>query len=203
MTSKEEFNEMYETGVTPWELNRPDSNLINMIETQGIIPCKILEIGCGTGSNAIWLARQGFDVVGTDFSALAIEQARQKAIKMDVNGKEKVEFIVNDFLSQKVKGADFDFLFDRGCFHSFEALEDRTRFAQNAHAHLNEGGQWLSLIGNADAPKRDEGPPMRSAKDIVDSVEAYFEILSLVSHVFDSKRETPPRNWVCYMQKRK
>ncbi|MBU4053185.1 MAG: class I SAM-dependent methyltransferase, partial [Proteobacteria bacterium] len=91
---------------------------------------------------------------------------------------------------------------DRGCFHSFNAEEERRRFAGNVADHLEEGGLWLSLIGSSDEPRKGPGPPQRSARDIVLAVESYFEILFLTSGHFGSNRPNPPRAWKCLMRKR-
>lgn len=198
MSKKEMFDERYKTGDTPWELERPDSNLMELIKNENILPCKTLEIGCGTGSNAIWLARNDFDVTGIDFSSLAIEKASTKSQKQGV----EIQFLVKDFFEPAKGESDFEFIFDRGCFHSFDEKEERITFAKNVSLHLKEGGQWFSLLGNADAGPRDEGPPMRSAMDIVTAIEPYFEILFLVSGRFDSSREKPARCWKCLMKKR-
>ena len=198
MSKKEMFDERYKTGNTPWELERPDSNLIEIVKNKNILPCKTLEIGCGTGSNAIWLAQNKFDVTGIDFSSLAIEKAKVKSQKQEV----EIQFHVKDFFEPPKGEIDFEFIFDRGCFHSFENKEDRLTFAENVSRHLKEGGQWYSIIGNADDGPRDEGPPMRSALDIVTAVESFFEILFLVSGRFDSSREKPAQCWKCLMRKR-
>jgi len=198
MTKKETYNERYKTGVTPWELERPDSNLIDVVKKENITPCKALDIGCGTGSNAIWLAQNGFDVTGGDFSPLAIEKAKKKSRKEKV----EVQFSVQDFLEPNVGSSDFEFIFDRGCFHSFDTQNDRNTFAKNVNFHLKKKGLWLSFIGNADDEPRNEGPPTRSALNIIKAVEPYFEILYLVSARFDSRRENPARCWKCLMRKR-
>lgn len=192
------FNNLYKTGETPWELNRPDKDLTKWVKDYPIHPCKALDLGCGTGFNAIWLAEQGFEATGTDFSALAIEQANTnaKAAKADIR------FIELDFLTQAIGETNFMFLFDRGCFHSFDDPKLRSAFAENAHGHLADNGLWLSFLGNTDAPPRDVGPPMRSALDIAQAVEPWFEILSLTTAFFDSKRESPARSWHCLMRKR-
>ncbi|MCG8376111.1 MAG: class I SAM-dependent methyltransferase, partial [Chlorobiales bacterium] len=106
------------------------------------------------------------------------------------------------FLKQQVDGAPFGFVFDRGCFHSFDSAEERRLFAENVGAHLGKGGLWLSLIANADAPQRDPGPPRLSAAEIVFVIEPFFEIRSLVSGHLDSNRPDPVRCWVCMMKKR-
>lgn len=195
---QDRFNHRYETGSTPWELDRPDKNLIAIVDDFPISPCRALDIGCGTGANAVWLAEQGFHAAGTDFSALAIDQARARTENTDLG----IQFYERDFLTQRVGDADFQFLFDRGCFHSFDDREERQAFAQNAHAHLSDQGLWLSLMGNTDAEPRTEGPPMRSALDIVQAVEPWFELLFLKSDFFDSEQESPARSWNCLMRKR-
>ncbi|MFA5905499.1 MAG: class I SAM-dependent methyltransferase [Desulfobacula sp.] len=198
MTRKQSFEERYQSGTTPWELNRPDSHLIRIIEKEIVKPCRVLEIGCGTGSNAVFLHTRGFDVTAADFSSLAVEKAKEKARQERTD----IKFLIKDFLLEKKAQPEFDFIFDRGCFHSFSDKKDRKTFAKNAARHLKPEGVWFSILGNADDPPRDEGPPMRSALDIVTAVEPFFEILSLVSDRFDSKRETPARCWLCLMRKR-
>lgn len=192
------FNRLYETGETPWELNRPDKHLIQWVRDWPITPCKTLDIGCGRGVNAIWLSEQGFEVTGADFSGLAVGQARENAIKAG----RSIRFLELDFLSGTAGEDPFMLLFDRGCFHSFDDPAQRAAFAENAHRHLGENGLWLSFLGNADAPPRNEGPPMRSALEIVTAAEPWFEILSLTSALFDSDRENPARSWHCLMKKR-
>jgi methyl halide transferase len=198
MSRKEDFEGRYESGTTPWELNRPDSHLICIIEKESIKPCRALEIGCGTGSNAIWLHDQGFEVTAMDFSSLAIEKAKEKAREQGGD----IRFLVKDFLLEKKVQPGFEFIFDRGCFHSFFDKKDRKAFAKNASRRLKPGGIWFSILGNADDLPRDEGPPMRSALDIALSCEPFFEILSLVADRFDSNREKPVRCWLCLMRKR-
>jgi len=201
MSRKEMFEERYKKDETPWELDRPDSNLIELIEKQDILPCKTLEIGCGTGSNAIWLAQNNFKVTGIDFSPLAIEKAMAKSQKQGV----EINFLEKDFLKKKTGtgASDFEFVFDRGCFHSFDEKDERKTFAKNVSLFLKDGGHWFSILGNADEGPREKGPPMRSGMDIIEAIEPYFEILSLVSGRFDSSRERPARCWKCLMKKRK
>lgn len=198
MSVEDRYKERYKTGATPWDIGKPDFNLIEIVHKTPIKPCKALDIGCGTGDNSIWLAQQNFQVNGTDTSAFAIEKAREKASKANLQSS----FIVVDFLKNKIEGAPFGFAFDRGCLHSFHSEEDRRRFAENVAAHLEKDGLWLTILGNADEKRHGIGPPQRSARDIVDAVEPSFEILSLISTHFGSDRPNPPRAWVCLMRKR-
>ncbi|AQS58837.1 class I SAM-dependent methyltransferase [Desulforamulus ferrireducens] len=199
MTKVEEgYKQRYKAGNTPWDIGRPESNLIQTVTAMDIKPCKALEIGCGTGTNSLWLAQQNFDVVGIDTSEMAIQQAMEKAAQDNI----KCTFVVSDIFTNKIAGAPFGFAFDRGCFHSFNTDEERMNFAEKVASLLEKDGLWLSLLGNADEKRPFPGPPQRTARDIVNSVEPYFEILSLVSGHFESNHPSPPRAWVCLMRKR-
>jgi SAM-dependent methyltransferase len=198
MSVEDHFTEMYKAGSTPWDIGKADFNLVQTVTTLPINPCKALETGCGTGDNAVWLAQQGFQVVGIDAEEIAIEKAVEKAEKAAVS----CAFIVQDFLKNHIEGPPFGFAFDRGCFHTVDSDEDRTTFAKQVHRNLEDGGLWLSLIGNADEERVGEGPPRLTARDIVNAVEPFFEILSLVSGHFGSNLPDAPRAWVCLMRKR-
>ncbi len=192
------WEERYKTGSIPWDIEKPDSNLIEIVTKRPIQSCKALDIGCGTGDDAIWLARYGFKVTGTDVSKTAVEMAAKKASEAGV----ECTFLEIDFLETEVSGGPFGFVFDRGCFHSFDEHEERKKFAENVAMHLETRGLWLSLVGNADEQREGFGPPQRTATDIVTAIEPYFEILTLDSGHFGSNRPNPPRAWVCLMVKR-
>jgi SAM-dependent methyltransferase len=198
MTVEERYRERYKSGNTPWDVGRADYNLIEVVTQKPVQNCKVLDIGCGTGDNSIWLAQNRFQVIGTDTSDIALAKAKEKASKANV----ECVFVLVDFLKNEIQGAPFGFVFDRGCFHSFRSENDRRRFAQNVAAHLEEAGLWLTIVGNADEHRQGPGPPKRTAGDIIWAVEPYFEILSLQSSHFGSNRPNPPRAWRCLMQKR-
>ena len=198
MSNPEHFRRAYKEGWTPWDIGKPDFNLVQTVTTLPVAPCQALELGCGTGDNAIWLSQRGFHVSGVDASEIAIEKAKEKAAQAGV----LCTFAVLDILRSDIPGGPFGFAFDRGCFHAVGSDEERAQFARQAHRHLGEGGLWLSLIGNADEKRMGPGPPQRTAREIVHAVEPCFEILSLVSGHFGSNRPDPPGAWVCLMRKR-
>ncbi len=198
MTIEDQYRERYKSGDTPWDVGLPDFNLIEVVTEKPIPNCKALDIGCGTGDNSIWLARNRFQVIGTDTSEVALEKAKEKASQAGV----QCGFILVDFFENKIEGAPFGFVFDRGCFHSFSSENDRRQFAQNVAAHLAEDGLWLTIAGNADEHRRGPGPPQLTAGDIVMAVEPYFKVFSLTSGHFGSNHPNPPRAWRCLLQKR-
>lgn len=192
------FQERYKTGNTPWEIHRPDYNLINTVERTPIAPGRALDIGCGTGNNTIWLQQQGFAAIGIDRTELAITRAREKAAAAGAD----CPFQVLDFLADDIPGTPFDFAFDRGCFHHFFEYDQLDEFAEKVATILVSDGLWLTLTGSADETRPGPGPPQLSGRLIVNAVEPHFKILSLKTGHFDTDQEVPARNWVCLLQKR-
>jgi len=189
------WNDSYASGeALPWDTGTPDPLLIELIASRVIAPGRALEIGCGTGTNAIFLAHQGFDVLGIDISEIAVEKARAKA-----QGRCRFEAV--DFLAAAPPGGPFQFVFDRGCFHVFDADGDRARFAQRVAARLVEHGLWLSLIGSTEGAPREEGPPRRSAREVMNAIEPSLEIVQLRSTAF-TVCEEPLKSWLCLSRKR-
>ena len=194
------WDERYRTGDLPWDTGRPSEHLERALASFAVEPCAALEIGCGTGTNAVWLAARGFTVTAVDVSETAIERAKERAAGAGV----EVAFLAADFIggAGDLPGAPFGFAFDRGCFHSFDERADRTAFADTVARHLGPAGLWLSLIGSTDAPAREMGPPQLSAADIATVVEPGFEIRSLVATSFQPDVPDSPPAWECVMRKR-
>lgn len=194
--SDHDWNQHYAVGQLPWDIGVPDKQLVAVVDKGIIAPGRGLEIGCGTGTNALWLAQRGFDVVAVDVAPLAIEAARKKA-----PAGARCEFSVLDFLIDDPPRAPFDFVFDRGCFHVFDADETRARFAARVATLLQPGGQWLSLIGSTEGPPS-EGPPRRSARDVMNAIEPALEIVELHTFFFEAHIETPAQAWCMRARRR-
>ncbi|NOX85954.1 MAG: class I SAM-dependent methyltransferase [Chlorobi bacterium] len=198
MTIKKRFTKHYQNGFTPWVHYKADHNLIEVVESWPVKPCKVFEPGCGTGTDAIWLAQAGFDVTACDLVEIPLNTARENAKKENVT----VEFLHLDFLTAEIKNAPFDFVFDRGYFHSYRTPGKRKKLAKKVASVLTDDGLWLTLVGSCDSPPRKTGPPMRSAKNIVDAVEKYFEIQFLKAGFFGGKHKPGSKLWICLMKKR-
>ena len=155
-----DWDEHYASEQLPWDTGTPDTHLVELIERGAVKPGRALEVGCGTGTNALWLASKGFDVLGVDISPRAIAKAKAK---VEAAGA-RVQLAVVDFLSAEIERAPFDFVFDRGVLHVFDDAADRAKFARNVARALDKGGQWLSVAGSTEGPDREFGPPRRSAR---------------------------------------
>jgi SAM-dependent methyltransferase len=195
---KKRFNDRYLTNNLPWNINRPDFNLVNTVNEFEIQPCKSLDIGCGTGDNVFWAVQNGFKATGIDISPKAIEMAKEKAEKFNV----KADFFERDIFKDDIPGTPYGFIFDRGCFHTFDKKKQRREYARKVASLLAKDGLWLTLAGNHDDGRLDIGPPKRTALDIVRAVEPFFEIISLKQGRFDSNDEIPSKIWIALMRKR-
>jgi cyclopropane fatty-acyl-phospholipid synthase-like methyltransferase len=107
------FERAYRSGRTPWDTGITPPEVVE--EVSAMEPGRALDLGCGTGTNALWLAQHGWTAVGVDFSSLAIESARRKA-----DWTSGVEFVEGDVtqLDQLGVNGPFDLVLDIGCFHS-------------------------------------------------------------------------------------
>ena len=189
------WNESYATGQLPWDTGQPEPLLVEFVTSGEVTPGPTLEIGAGTGTNAIWMAERDFDVLGIDVSPLAVERAHAK-----MNGRAlRCRFAARDFLASPPPDGAFQFVFDRGCFHVFDEPGERQRFATNVAAALAPAGLWLSLIGSTEGPEREFGPPRRSAREITLAVEPALEIVELRSAEFHGHSA---KAWFCLSRRR-
>jgi len=192
------WDKRYQTGDLPWDTGIVDFHLKRFIREYKIKPCKVLELGCGTGTNALWLGKQGFKVTAIDFSPRAIELAAKKIGRT----KAHIRLIEGDALKTNISGR-FGFAFDRGVFHSLHTARGRKKLTRSVRVHLRKGGLWLSLIGSADGPKLKVGPPRLTAQEIISAVEPSFKIISLKATRFGTRSKPGPAAWECLMQKRR
>jgi len=197
MAEQTRWEEKYQSGDIPWDTGHPSTELERSIPEAGIQPCRAIELGCGTGSNAIWLAQQGFEVTAVDFSSSALERARQKATAANV----RIQFLQADVLNPLVFKEPFAFIFDRGCYHVVRRL-DVEKFLDTIE-RISEPGAWgLILTGNAKEP-HDPGPPVVSEEEIRSELGRLFEIVRLREFRFDQVEQVGVRflGWSCLVRR--
>lgn len=193
-----DWNERYRAGDTPWDDGQPEARLVELVLRGELEPCRVLEAGCGTGTNAVWLAERGFDVVGCDLSPLALERATARAADAGVT----VPFHARNLLEDEVPGAPFELVFDRGVFHVFDAAEDRARFAAAVASALGPGGRWLTLAGSTEGPARDHGPPRRTVRDLAEAIEPELEMVWMRATSFAADLPSPAAAWFSLWRRR-
>jgi SAM-dependent methyltransferase len=193
------WNERYEKGDTPWETGQPSSELLRLVAEVPIDPCRALELGCGTGASAVWLARQGFGVTALDLSPRAIERARRRADQAGVG----IRFLVADVLSPPPElTGPFDFFFDRGCYHVVRR-EDVAAYRETLRRLTRPGALGLVLAGNAREP-HDPGPPVVTEEQIRAELGSLFDIVRLNEFRFDQVEGDGTRilGWSCLARRR-
>lgn len=188
----------YVDGNVPWDTGEPDVHLARWLSSGAVTPCAALEIGCGTGTNSLFLESQGFTVVGLDLSPTAIARAQAKA----TDGGFDCVLRVGDILAEPVPEAPFGLVYDRGVFHIFDTPMAQGAFVAAVADALEPGGLWHSLLGATDGPPRDAGPPRRSAAEVIAAVEPHFEILSLTATWFDDGEHSEARAWTLIARRR-
>jgi SAM-dependent methyltransferase len=197
MDNAAHWDDRYRTGNTPWDTGRPSAELARVLVAQKILPGRAIEFGSGSGTNALYLARQGFDVTAVDVSTLAISAAAERARQAGLS----VRFIAADLLDPPDLGGPFDFFFDRGCYHVVRRL-DVQKFVATLCRFTRPGSLGLVLTGNARRP-REPGPPVVSEADIRTELGQAFDILRLEEFHFsqEDKDGVPFLGWSCLLRR--
>lgn len=135
------------SGVPNWDIGRPQRAFVRLVDA-GLVRGPVLDLGCGTGELALYIARRGVDVLGIDLSAVAIAQARQKARWRDI----PAQFLIMDALDLpglRAAGFSFTTVLDSAMFHILSEVE-RTRLVDGLGTVLASGGLYCVL---GDAPR--------------------------------------------------
>mgnify|MGYP001112649562 CR=1 FL=1 len=133
----------WDTGISPPELK----TFLASVE-----PGRALDVGCGTGTNLVTLARHGWEVVGVDFACLSVLRARVKLRKAGIEAR----VIHGDVTGSLKFSSPFDFILDIGCYHSLSP-EGREGYRQNIKHWLKSGGTYLIYAHKRRAPKGKHG----------------------------------------------
>ena len=170
----------------PWYNENLDSDLEGELDRREITNGKFLDLGTGPATQAILLAKRGFNVTGSDLSEAAIKRART------VYANEKnVNFVVDDILNSNLKENQFDYIFDRGCFHILLPI-DRQIYITKIRQILKDNGM-LFLKCFSDKEPRQEGPYKFSQREIRDLFNKYLMIDSIKETVYQGTLDPFPK----------
>jgi 2-polyprenyl-3-methyl-5-hydroxy-6-metoxy-1,4-benzoquinol methylase len=196
--SREHWDEQYRSRQVPWETGRPSAELQRVVAEDAIAPCRALEIGCGTGINAVWLARRGFPVTGIDLSPQAVRRAQRRAAEALV----AAEFVVGDFLRAGLLSGPYDFFLDCGCYHAVR-LADGPGYLRELWRLTRPGARGLVLMGNAAEREDRDGPPVLTEGEVRGEWGALFAIVRLHPFRFDARRPDDKRylGWSCLVRR--
>jgi cyclopropane fatty-acyl-phospholipid synthase-like methyltransferase len=168
MTCMLNFSSVYR-GAPPWDTGRPQKEFVRLQE-RGEIVGSVLDVGCGTGENALFLAANGHDVWGVDFIPLAIEKALYKATERNLN----VTFLAQNALELHTLGRTFDTVVDSGLFHVLND-EERPQFVTNLASVLHRSGTYFMLCFSELEPGS-YGPRRVTQRDIRNAFDGTWHI---------------------------
>ncbi len=152
----------------------PTGELVELVQSCHLKAGRALDIGCGTGTNVLYLAEKGFDVSGVDISRVAIRKAIANARKRGLT----CNFLVLDFTQpQAVSKAfsTFDILLDVGCLHSL-STRDRDRYVDSLKLVSHPGSLyllWCFLRGS----QWTYGPPGVDEQEVESRLSNQFMII--------------------------
>lgn len=189
-----EIRERYRTGDTPWDSGVPSAEIGRVVDEGGLPGRRLLELGCGTGTNAVELARRGYAVTAVDLVDLAVQKARDKARAAGVS----VDFRVGD-LTKVDLGGPFESLVDLGVYHGIRA-RNLAGLLDTLQGITRPGARWLSLAGNAREVTPD-GPPVVTEAEIRSELEPRFKILQLREFRFNLRPDFQPLAWSILMER--
>jgi len=133
----------------PFFVNAPDESLVEFFDTGVITPGAALELGCGAGRNAIYLAQRGCTVDAVDFSQASIRWAGERASEAGVS----VNFMCASVFEAPLADAAYDVVYDAGCLHHIPPHR-RWQYLDLVHRVLKPGGVFglvcLTPDGGAD-----------------------------------------------------
>ena len=151
------FNSAYR-GTPPWDIGRPQREFVRLAD-RGEVTGRVVDLGCGTGENAMMFAARGSSVLGIDAAPLAIAKAKKKEAERGSGA----EFLVADALELPSLGRTFDVATDCGLFHTFSDSE-RNLFEQSLGGVLRPGGKYFMLCFS-DREPADWGGPRRVRRE--------------------------------------
>ena len=153
-------------GQAPWDMDKPQPEVV-AIATRGGFQGRILDVGCGSGANALYLAGRGHAVVGIDFVDEVVERARSAAAAEHAEG---ATFLAYDVFGDIADLGTFDTVLDSATLHGFSDAE-RRRYGERIEA-LTVAGSTVHVIGISDGELRPGGPRRLSRAAIDDTFPA-------------------------------
>ncbi len=133
-------------GKPPWDSGISPPELVRVVEgaadTPPLPPGRALDLGCGTGTNVLYLAEHGWQATGIDFAGRAIALARAKARRAAPEVAARISLHNGDVTRLEFLQPPFDLALDMGCLHSLTP-EGQARYAAGLARLLRPGGLYM------------------------------------------------------------
>ena len=182
---RQTFESLYQSGAA-WDVGRPQQVFINAADQ---IHGSVLDAGCGTGDNALFLAGRGCTVTGIDYLEEPIRRARLKASAQGAS----VTFRVQDATRLSEWTERFDNVIDSGLFHVFDD-DDRNKYVAGLETILKPGGRLFLVCFSDDEPGTN-GPRRVSQRELHDAFAQGWEVESITPVRFETRPDAKDRNF--------
>lgn len=190
----EQLYQEQEVESMPWFNPNLDADLEQALTKLKLHQGTALDLGTGPATQAIALAEKGFKVTGADISQTAINRAKAIAKERGLDIDFRQDDILNSNLDQQ-----FDFIFDRGCFHVFppERRQDYVRVV----SRLIKPKGYLFLKCFSHLQPGEEGPHRFTPEAIKEIFSSQFNICSIEDTVYQGTLDPLPRALFCILEK--
>jgi 2-polyprenyl-3-methyl-5-hydroxy-6-metoxy-1,4-benzoquinol methylase len=179
----------------PWYAEALDDDVGRALSAYVPAGAKLLDIGCGSGEQAVAMHKQGFDVLGVDVARSAVLKARNLAVL------DRPLFDVGDVLRYR-RRRGFTVAVDRGCFHVLDAA-DRSRYVDRVAELLKPDGTLIVKCFKATGADPGVGPWRFSWPELRDLFQNRFSWLELSDCTFAGPRAATPAAWLCVLRRHK
>jgi SAM-dependent methyltransferase len=191
-----DWDAAYREGTPPWDAGKPHAELIRVLDEYRLRPQTVLEIGCGSGADAIVLARRRFEVTAVDCSPIAIERARLRAEQHDA----VLRFVLDDIFEFARSAGQFDLVYDAGLYHAVRQVQ-LNPYLDVLWRVTRPGSYYLCLAG-APAEAAEDGPPQVSEDEIHNELGRLFEYVHLRPTRLEGANPNEFRaGWSCLMRR--
>jgi cyclopropane fatty-acyl-phospholipid synthase-like methyltransferase len=190
------FEGFYRTQTPPWVIDRPQPSLVD-IEAEGLLHGRsVLDVGCGTGDNAIYLAQKQFHVVGIDAAQSAIKIAKQRAQEASI----AADFHVLDVFAVAKLQQSFDTVVDFGLFHQFSGHQ-RNQYIDCLASVLKPNGILILQCFSDQEPSREVGPQRLSQQDIYDAFASGWQVNWIRATQYYLNGREPHHDWLTSVER--
>lgn len=199
MSASNWWDQLYrssEVSQLPWYTPALDSDIARAIDARVARGARILDLGTGPATQAIALAKRGYEVVGTDIAAAAVVKAKHAATREGV----RIDFRVDNILESTLPTGFVDAIVDRGMFHVLPP-EERSRYVETVHRILRPNG-LLILKAFSDKETRQGGPYHFSPADLGSIFRTAFDVLSIEDALFHGPNTHPPKALIAAFRRR-
>lgn len=185
------FEAAYRAGTPPWDIGRPQAEIVRLEEAGGIVG-DVIDLGCGTGEHALYLAGRGHRVLGVDGSPSAIAAAEEKARARGI----PAAFRVADALKLRAVHRRFETAIDVGLFHTF--TNDERRLYRDSVCEVLAAGSTLHILCFSDEEPPGEGPRRVTEYEIRSAFRGVFALIGEVRPALFERNDPrgPAKAWL-------